>query len=621
MLAYNKTYEEFCEDIRLGQIDKAIVSALNRDFSESEKRAFRISLGSLRNALSNVDIPNDVQVGVELKVPLTNRRIDFIIAGEDAENKKNVIIVELKQWTKVQHTDMYDIVLLGKEQHVHPSWQAFSYSTTISNFNEYVETHPINIYSCAFLHDYDPKYENEICNAVYSEGLKQAPAFINDQWVNFANFIGSKIAHKSDVNLLYEISNGRIKPSKFLVDCLSSSIRGNKELELIDQQRIVYSNLLKEIKAVKQRDPRKVIIVYGGAGTGKSLIALQLLGELHQQGLSAFYVAKSSYIKEAYYKKLTRDIPDYKVLRTLFRGSGEFHQAGNNTAKQFDCLIVDEAHRLTAKTKKSFMYYGENQIQEIIHASRCSIFFLDETQQIDIKDYGTRENIIAAAEAEGATVIEDKRFVLKEQFRCNGSDEYMAWVESLLYNRTFEPGDEEVTYDIKLFDNLSEMNDALRQRNDESELPSRMLSGDVFPWRSMKDKTAVDIIIGDYQAQWNKNKYFAVDHYSFDEVGCIHTAQGMEFNYVGLIVGNDLIYRDGEVKTDFTKHPITAGEFRRPHQKYAKPEDYNIIDRLIRNTYKVLFTRGQKGLYLYVMDDELREYIRGRITELQRNSQ
>lgn len=621
MLAYNKQYNEFCDDVDSGQIVPAIITALKRDFSDSEKKAFNNSLKNVRLALLRTPVPDEAQVGIEFKVPLTNRRIDFIIAGEDTDNKKNVVIVELKQWTKVQHTDMYDIVLLGKEQHVHPSWQAFSYSTTISNFNEYVETHPINIYSCAFLHDYDPAYKDEIDNSVYAEGLRQAPAFISDQWVNFAKFIGSKIAHKSDVNLLYEISNGRIKPSKFLVDCLSSSVRGNKELELIDQQRIVYSNLLEEIKKVKQKDPRKVIIVNGGAGTGKSLIALQLLGELHQLGLSAFYVAKSSYIKEAYYKKLTRDIPDYKVLRTLFRGSGEFHQEGNNTAKQFDCLIVDEAHRLTAKTKKSFMYYGENQIQEIIHASRCSIFFLDETQQIDIKDFGTRENIVAAAKAEGATVIEDKRFVLKEQFRCNGSDEYMAWVNGLLYNRTFEPSDEEVTYDIKLFDNLSEMNNALQQRNRESELPSRMLSGDVFPWRSMRDKTAVDIIIGDYHAQWNKNKYFAVDHYSFNEVGCIHTAQGMEFNYVGLIVGNDLIYREGKVMTDFTKHPVTAGEFRRPHQKYAKPEDYNIIDRLIRNTYKVLFTRGQKGLYLYVMDDELREYIRQRITELQRSSQ
>ena len=246
MLAYSKTYEEFCEDIDDEKIIPAIITELKRDFSDSEKKAFDNSLRLVRLALLRTPVPNDAQVGIEFKVPLTNRRIDFIIAGEDSENKKNVIIVELKQWTKVQHTDMYDIVLLGKEQHVHPSWQAFSYSTTISNFNEYVETHPINIYSCAFLHDYDPKYKDEINNSVYAEGIRQAPTFIKGQWKDFASFIGTKIAHKSDVNLLYEISNGRIKPSKFLVDCLSSSIRGNKELELIDQQRIVYSNLLKE---------------------------------------------------------------------------------------------------------------------------------------------------------------------------------------------------------------------------------------------------------------------------------------------------------------------------------------------------------------------------------------
>ena len=155
MLAYSKTYEEFCDDINKGQIVSAIVTALNRDFSDSEKRSFRNSLSSVKNALSNANIPSDAQVGIEMRVPLTNKRIDFIIAGEDADNKKNVIVVELKQWEKVKHTDMYDIVMLGKEQHVHPSWQAFSYSTTITNFNEYVETHPIDIYSCAFLHDYE----------------------------------------------------------------------------------------------------------------------------------------------------------------------------------------------------------------------------------------------------------------------------------------------------------------------------------------------------------------------------------------------------------------------------------------------------------------------------------
>ncbi len=619
MLAYSKTYNEFCKDINGGMIVSRIQSALNRDFSESEKKAFRNSLSSVKNALSNVEIPQDVQVGLELTVPLTSKRIDFIIAGEDDNNQKNVVIVELKQWDQVKHTDMSDIVLLGKEEKVHPSWQAFSYGTTISNFNEFIEENPVNIFTCCFLHDYKVEYEDEIKNEVYSEGLNKSPAFISDEWIKFAGFIGSKIKKKSDINLLYEISNGRIKPSKFLVDCLSDSISGNSKIELIDQQRVAFSHLKKEIKKALSTNTRKVIIVKGGAGTGKSLIALHLLGELHRQGRTAFYVAKSSYIKESYSKMLTRNIPDYKILRTLFRGSGDFHKENFNMDKQFDCLIVDEAHRLTEKTKVSFMYYGNNQIQEIIHASKVSVFFIDETQQIDIKDFGSIENIKKAAELECAEVIEDDKYVLKSQFRCNGSDDYMNWVEDILYDRKTEQMSNLMDYEIKLFDNISDMQNAIIEKNNECDNPCRILSGDVFPWISMSDKTQIDINIDDFHAQWNKSKSFAVDPKSIDEVGCIHTSQGMEFEYVGLIVGDDILYRDGHVITDYTKHPSGSGEFKRPHQKYPKAEDSKIIDRLIRNTYKVLFTRGQKGLYLYVMDEGLRDYLRIEIEKVKSN--
>ena len=616
MLAYNKTYEEFCKDINGGMIVSQIQAALNRGFSDSEKKSFRVSLSSVKNALSNVVIPPKAQVGLELNVPLTNKRIDFIIAGENDENQKNVVIVELKQWDKVKHTDMSDIVLLGKEERVHPSWQAFSYGTTISNFNEYIEDNPVNIYTCCFLHDYNTDYTDEIKNEVYSEGLNKAPAFLSDEWIAFSKFVGEKIQKETSVNLLYEISNGRIKPSKFLVDCLSDSIQGNSKIELIDQQRIAFSNLKKEIKVALKDKKRKVIIVKGGAGTGKSLIALHLLGYLHREGRTAFYVAKSSYIKEAYSKMLTRDIPDYKILRTLFRGSGDFHKENFNMDKQFDCLIVDEAHRLTEKTKVSFMFYGNNQIQEIIHASKVSVFFIDETQQIDIKDFGTIENIKKAAALEHADVIEDDKYILKSQFRCNGSDEYISWVESILYNKPVENMTQIMDYDIKIFDNVSDMHKAIKEKNSECENPCRMLSGDVFPWISMKDKSQIDINIDDFHAQWNKTKYFAVDPSSIDEVGCIHTSQGMEFEYVGLIIGDDLLYRNGKVITDYTKHPKGSGEFKRPHQRYPKPEDIGILDRIIRNTYKVLFTRGQKGLYLYVMDEELRLYLQSEINRI-----
>lgn len=622
MFAYNKTYGDFCSDINRGKIVSEIMNSLNRKFSDAEKRAFRNSLGAVKNALSNVTLPDDVEVGIEFKVPLTNKRIDFMIAGEDAHNQKNVIIVELKQWDKVTHTDMEDIVLLGSEQRVHPSWQAYSYGSTLTNYNEYVEKNNVHITTCTFLHDYQSDYETEIKNPVYKEGLEKAPAFIDYQWEDFAKFIGTKIKKKSDINLLYEIREGKIKPSQFLVHTLSSCLTGNSDIQLIDDQRIAMSNIKKEIfSALSNKSrKRKVIIVKGGAGTGKSLIALQLMGEIINKNYNAFYVAKSSYIKESYYKMLTRNIPNYKLLRALFRSSGDFHTEGNNTAKQFDCLIVDEAHRLTEKTKKSYLFYGENQIKEIIHASIVSVFFIDETQQIDIKDFGTVENIRKAALEENAIVIEDSRYELHSQFRCNGSDDYIAWVESILYEKEFVRSQDVFDYDIRIFDDLVEMHNAIKEKNANSKRPSRMLSGDVFPWISRDNKEAIDIQIGNFKAQWNKRKTFAVDPKSIEEVGCIHTSQGMEFDYAGLIIGEDLLYKNGRVITDYTKHPKKAGEFKRAHKQKVLEEDAQLIDTLIRNTYKVLFTRGQKGLYLYVMDPNLKEYLQEQIKLLQNYS-
>ncbi len=614
MIAYNETLNTFYTHVNTNVIEQKIVDKLGMNVGESERRSFRRSLPAIANALRCANIPGDVEVAIEYKIPLTSRRIDFIIAGSDDTGKDHIVICELKRWEQVTHTDMEDVVLVGNEQHVHPSWQAYSYGTTISNFNEYVYSNNIEIDTCTFLHEYKREYINELCNPIYSEGIKKAQPFISDQYQDLAAFVSKYIKCKSKKDLLYEIEQGRIKPSKMLADSLSGMLQGNEFYELLDNQRIVYSNLLKEIKDNQKKGLKQVFIVRGGAGTGKSVIAVQLLSALiRDKGYNTFYVAKSSYVKENYVKQLTKDIPDFKFLRTLFMGSGSFMKSLYN---EFDVLIVDEAHRLTEKTKRGHLYLGENQIKEIINATRTSVFFIDETQNIDIKDYGTIENIIKFAKEAGATIHMDDKYILKSQFRCNGSDEYIAWLDSVLYNKIFESSYTEVDYDIQIFEDICEMKKAIVEKNNHSKQPSRMLSGDVFEWISMKDKNAIDINIGDFHAQWNKTKAFATDKNSIDEVGCIHTSQGMEFEYAGLIIGNDLLFRNGRIVTNYKAHPSGAGEFKRPHQRKIFDEDIEHIDRIIRNTYKVLMTRGQKGCYLYVMDPELKNYLQKKIEEL-----
>jgi len=617
MIAYRKTYSEFEQDVIHNRIEDEVTKSLPFEVGESERRSFRNSLPAIHTALQNCNIPGDVEVALEYRIPLTNRRVDFIIAGSDDEGKDHLVICELKQWESVIHTDMPDIVRVGKEDKVHPSWQAYSYASTISNFNEYVESSGLEVDTCTFLHNYKRQYAEELLDPVYTEGIELAKPFISDQYDELAEFISRYITKPSKNKILFEIDNGRIRPSKMLADCIGGLLNNVYEYNLIDEQRIVYSNLYREIRqSFKYGGRKQVFIVRGGAGTGKSVIAIQLMANLigeKRNGKTTFYVAKSSYVKEAYFNKLTRGVPQYSFLRTLFKGSSSFIDSPLN---EIDVLLVDEAHRLTEKSKMSWFYKGENQIREIIHAARVSVFFIDETQSIDIKDFGTVDHIREAAEAENAEFHCEDKYVLRSQFRCNGSDEYVAWLDAVLYNETYEPSGEKVDYDIRIIDDVNEMKELIKEKNSSSKTPSRMLSGDVFEWKSRTDKNAVDITIGDFQAQWNKTKSFATDPKSIDEVGCIHTSQGMEFEYAGVIIGDDLLYRDGKILTDYTKHPKGAGEFKRPHRNKPLPEDAGTIDKLIRNTYKVLLTRGQKGCYIYVMDAELREYLKDAVNML-----
>jgi len=608
MITYNESLSNFNHHIENNLIVDKIKEKLGQNVTDSEKRSWKVSLGEMYKVLNQSCIPLDVRVGIEYKIPITTRRIDFLISGADDSND-NIIVVELKRWSNVKKTDMPSIIRLGKETRTHPSWQAYSYAATIKHFNEAVEMNNIEINSCAFLHDYKLEYLDELTDDIYREAIKKAPVFIESDYEKLRHFIEKYIKYPSKKDLLYEIDNGKIKPSKMLVEALGNMLNNNQEYILLDEQKNTFDRIYKDASKSMHDGKKKVFIVEGGAGTGKSVIAIELLSKLiSKKGYTSFYVSKSSYVRENYFSKLTRNIPNYAYLKTLFKGSGSFIDSISN---QFDCLVVDEAHRLTERTKISWFYKGENQIKEIINTAKTSVFFIDPKQQIDIKDFGTIEEISKWADYFKADLFSENYMKLKSQFRCNGSDEYISWVDSILYNEDFESSNQIIDYDIEVFDNIIEMKDAIIEKNKNNK--SRIISGDVFPWISRIDKSKIDINIGDFHAQWNKAKAFATDPKSIDEVGCIHTTQGMEFEYVGLIIGDDLIYRNGKIITDYTKHPDGASEFKRPYKKTINPKDSKIIDILIRNTYRVLMSRGQRGCYIYCLDRNLSDYLKQRM--------
>ena len=611
MITYREKLGVFKDHLNNNLIVEKIKSQVGIAFSDVESKNIKKSLSEVSKILDN-RFSNELDVGIEYTIPLTaKKRIDFLINGVDEHGNENLIIIELKSWEKVYKTDYPSVIQFSKgEERAHPSWQAYSYAAIIKHFNEAIEVHKIELLPLAFLHDYNEGFLDQINAPIYQDTIKLAPIFIRNQYQELREFIYRYIKAPSKKDILFEIDQGKIKPSKMLIDSVANMLNGNDEYVLLDEQKVVHEKLLRLVaKSTSSKDNDKhVIIVEGGAGTGKSLIAINLLSKLLDKGKTSFYVSKSSYIREAYFKRLVRGVPNYDFLKTLFKSSGDFI---NSNANDLNVLIVDEAHRLSARTKRSYFYYGENQVKEIINAAKVSIFFIDEKQNIDIKDIGTIDEIKRWADYYNAKIHYDESFKLKAQFRCKGSNEYIEFLDHLLYES--KPPINKFEFELKVFDDMVEMKNAIIKKNNNK--TSRILSGDVFPWvsRNRFFKDHLDIRIGNFTAQWNKQKNYAANPLSINEVGCIHTSQGMEFDYVGVIIGEDLIYRNGEVLTDFTKHPLKAGEFRRPHKQKIDPSDGKIIDKLIRNTYRVLLQRGLRGAYLYIMDKALKEYIKNKI--------
>ena len=283
-------------------------------------------------------------------------------------------------------------------------------------------------------------------------------------------------------------------------------------------------------------------------------------------------------------------------------------------------MIADEAHRLT---DKSGMYknLGENQVKEIINTAKFSIFFLDESQRVTTSDIGSEDLIRKYAKELGANV---EMYELESQFRCNGSDGYLAWIDNVLEIRETANYDiEGFNYDFEVFDDPNELRKAIIEKNNKNG-KSRLLAGYCYEWKkeSKNNPNMNDIVLPEYNfaMSWNlsSDNTFAISEGSINQVGCIHTSQGLEFDYAGVIIGKDLRYENGQIVTDFTKRAASDKSMSGIKGMYKKdPEKaLKIADEIIKNTYRTLMTRGMKGCYVFCEDKALANYLKLRSNTL-----
>ena len=618
MIIYNKSLKDFRTDVTFNMMQSILLKTLREKGlsggSASEINSRNNSLHFMKDVLDDSYFDNECQVAIEYNIPQTSKRVDFMIMGNN-NTEDHVVIIELKQWARVNkvddncdHSIMSD--LRSHEPVAHPSYQAYSYKQLILDYcNDSVSINNKTLKPCAYLHNLREEYRPVIEDNLYHEWIEEAPVFLQSDVLKLRNFIKNYIKLKAnDGSLLYKIEEGRLKPTKSLQDALDSMLCGNEEFHMIDEQVVAYDKIMKAIKE-SQNDTRKhVLIITGGPGTGKSVLAINILARcIIDLKLNTSYITKNMAPRKCYANLLAKG--NAKKMVNLQKAIQSPWCLPNTIYNGLDVGIFDEAHRMQ---KKPYRYLGNDMLEDAIKASKVSIFFVDDDQRITINDKYDVNSIIMYAKNENAII--HKPYELTSQFRCDGSDGYISFLNNLLeIKQTANTNFEFNNLKVKVFDDPIKMRDELRELNKISN-KTRMIAGYCYDWNVKNKKGEWDIILPNgFKAKWNlaNDDHWAVNPNSFEEVGCIHTCQGMEFDYVGIIIGKDLYYKDGHVQTNrnaISKDDKTSGI----RLKSTSNEE---ADKLIRRTYKVLLTRGIKGCYIYCEDEALRNYLKEKLNK------
>lgn len=579
--------------------------------SSSEVRSWERSIPVLASALNEAGL-GQVEMLLEYGLPLNSKRADAVLAGVHPKTGlPSYVVVELKQWSSAEPDDD-DPSLCRIDAYaravLNPVDQVRGYCKYLISFNGALAEHPERISGAAYLHN---ATEFGVSGLFEAEQDQYGQLFIGARRGEFIDFLCTRLGAASGAAAADELVDGKIGPSKQLMAMAAQEVREREQFVLLDEQRIAYRTVLNAVRRAKRSDHKEVVVVTGGPGTGKSVIALSLLGELYRQGTTALHATGSSSFTTTMRKVAgarKREVQD------LFKYFNSFMAAERNS---LDVLICDEAHRMRETSANRYTSAsnrtGKAQIEELIDAARVPVFLLDEHQVVRPGEMGTVAEIEAAAAKKG---LRCEVVPLDSQFRCGGSDAYLRWVVRLL---GLEPGGPEVwepddRMQLMLADSPQEMEAFLDGRRSQK-YSARIAAGYCWKWTKKVppgQSLPADVSIAGWQRPWNvfgdravggapPAALWATDPAGFGQVGCVYTAQGFEYDWSGVIIGPDLVWRGDRWVADRTasKDPV-----------FKKSTSDADVDRLIRNTYKVLLTRGMIGTVVYSTDAETRQKLR-----------
>ena len=620
---YDATQEQFFQDVRLNKLADRMKENFEensgRKVGESEYSSWVVTGDKIKNLLESSEL-NDVYVSFEYQVPYTQKRIDCLLFGKSRSNNGIVVHIEMKQWQKVEALDIegnfVETYTGGSNRKVaHPSQQVEGYHDYLMGFVEVFEEKKLDLMGCSYCPNYRKDIGEGLFNPTYKTLLEKYPVYTHDDVELLSKKLKELLSEGEGFEIFNKFMQSPIKPSKKLLESASKIVENASDFSLLNDQIFAKNVIWDKIRKSEKSDEKSVVIVKGGPGTGKTVIALHLLAELAAKNKSIFFSSKSKSLIEAIKHKINR-----KDAKLLFASLNPFIPS-RVEKNQLDVLIVDEAHRIGKTSNHQFTKPAERtdmpQVEQLIRCAKTSIFFIDDKQTIRFLEIGNTQLIKEAAEKYNCTV---KEVELVSQFRCSGSDNYLDWLESVLGHsddkQIFDVNKDD--FDFKIFDSPQKLYNVIKQKDSEEGKTARITAGFCWDWSKKLDEDGNlinDVKIEDFQMPWETHGNikppegfvrwyeWAYKPEGIKQVGCIYTAQGFEFDYVGVIVGEDIKYdkeKDCLIgNREGTKDPI----LKRSKENF---------DNYVKNIYRVLMSRGMKGCYVYFVDKDVEKFFKSR---------
>ena len=625
MRLYAGSAEEFITDAVQNQITVKLTTAFFEYFRynppESEKKSWRESLSKISGVLQYLHFQNQGII-LEYQLPLNSKRLDCLVCGKDNNGNDNAVIIELKQWEKCQSTDSEKVITFvggANREVLHPAVQVGQYQMYLQDNLEvfYDASNKINLESCSYLHNYFPQQEDPLFNDIYKNYYDRFPIFCANDVTNLQNFLSKRVSYGDGIKIINRINNSNFKPSRSLLKKVNKVIKEDKRYILLDEQLVAFEKVMAIARNGLNQDKKNAIIIKGGPGTGKSVIAINLMAELSKQGFNTQYSTGSKAFTESLRKSLGgRVAMQIKYFNSYINAEENF----------IDVLIADESHRIRYTSNNRFTSRNNKsdlpQIEELIKVAKLPVFFIDDHQNVRPNEIGSVEYIKSNAQRLDCEVFE---YQLDIQFRCRGSDKFVQWIENTLGTRKtpqilWNPKKEE--FDFKIVSSPHELWKMIEEKNKAEANSARLVAGFCWTWSCPNPNGSLvkDVKIDGFEMTWEAKegrecKYkpakdippaslWPMDPRSVNQIGSIYTIQGFEFDYVGVIFGGDLMY-------NFEKQTWEA--HKENSSDVAVKQSKEGFINYIKNVYRVLLSRAMKGCYVYFLDKETEKFFRSRM--------